>query len=304
VAGSQTNGEVLLDLTGPGPRHEQLARALRQAIRDGGFEDGAAVPPSRRLAADLGCSRWVVTQAYAQLGTEPNQLAVQREVQVTPEQLLDVSSVPGKITEQGLRSNVEVAVLYLESWLRGNGAVGIHNLMEDAATAEISRSQVWQWLHNGVELDTGATVTLDFIEQVLDEESAKIRNAVGEFLKTDFAKERFKTLGYAVTNYDEKKSAEIIGASKNIAQFLDRDTRPDFASTVMIPSLQQFIRAPEDIDGLLKSIEDGWVAKGSTVVCTVTGNGLKDPDTALKGMPAVTPVPVDPTAVVEKLGLV
>jgi len=58
------------------------------------------------------------------------------------------------------------------------------------------------------------------------------------------------------------------------------------------------------IAGLLKSIEDGWVAKGSTVVCTVTGNGLKDPDTALKGMPAVTPVPVDPVAVVAKLGLV
>ncbi len=58
------------------------------------------------------------------------------------------------------------------------------------------------------------------------------------------------------------------------------------------------------IAGLLKSIEDGWVAKGSTVVCTVTGNGLKDPDTALKGMPAVTPLPVDPSAVVEKLGLV
>jgi threonine synthase len=58
------------------------------------------------------------------------------------------------------------------------------------------------------------------------------------------------------------------------------------------------------IAGLLKSIEDGWIAKGSTVVCTVTGNGLKDPDTALKGMPAVTPLPVDPSAVVEKLGLV
>jgi threonine synthase len=56
--------------------------------------------------------------------------------------------------------------------------------------------------------------------------------------------------------------------------------------------------------GLLKSIEDGWVAKGSMVVCTVTGNGLKDPDTALKGMPVVTPLPVDPSAVVEMLGLV
>ncbi len=116
----------------------------------------------------------------AHLGDAPNQLAVQRDAQVTAGQLLDVSSVPGNITEQGLRSNVEVALLYLESWLRGNGAVAIHNLMEDAATAEISRSQVWQWLHNSVELDTGTTVTLDFVGQVLDQESAKIRAAVGD----------------------------------------------------------------------------------------------------------------------------
>jgi malate synthase len=75
---------------------------------------------------------------------------------------------------------VEVALLYLESWLRGSGAVGIHNLMEDAATAEISRSQVWQWLHNKVQLDTGATVTPDFLDRVVDEETAKIRAAIGE----------------------------------------------------------------------------------------------------------------------------
>ncbi|WP_370968820.1 PLP-dependent aminotransferase family protein [Amycolatopsis sp. cg9] len=68
MAGSQTNWGVLLELTGPGPKHEQLARALRKAIR--GLEDRVAVPPSRQLAADLGCSRWVVTQAYAQLVAE------------------------------------------------------------------------------------------------------------------------------------------------------------------------------------------------------------------------------------------
>ncbi|MGW5723925.1 MocR-like pyridoxine biosynthesis transcription factor PdxR [Amycolatopsis sp. NPDC003865] len=68
MAGSQTNWGVLLELSGPGPKHAQLARALRKAIR--GLEDGVAVPPSRQLAADLGCSRWVVTQAYAQLVAE------------------------------------------------------------------------------------------------------------------------------------------------------------------------------------------------------------------------------------------
>jgi malate synthase len=117
----------------------------------------------------------------ATLGEHPNQLGLQRAVTVTADQLLDVRSVPGRITERGLRSNVEVAVLYLESWLRGNGAVAIHNLMEDAATAEISRSQVWQWLHNQVTLaDTGATVTAELVEQVLTEEVAHIREAVGE----------------------------------------------------------------------------------------------------------------------------
>jgi malate synthase len=116
----------------------------------------------------------------AALGDAPNQLARQREVSVTAAQLLDVGSVPGQITEAGLRGNVEVALLYLESWLRGNGAVAIHNLMEDAATAEISRSQVWQWLHNDVRLDTGDTVTAELVDRVLAEESAKIRSTVGE----------------------------------------------------------------------------------------------------------------------------
>jgi malate synthase len=60
----------------------------------------------------------------------------------------------------------------LEAWLRGSGAVGINNLMEDAATAEISRSQLWQWLHNGVVLDTGAPVTADLVRRILDEEAA------------------------------------------------------------------------------------------------------------------------------------
>jgi malate synthase len=130
----------------------------------------------------------------AVLGDRPNQLDRQRDVSVTPEELLDVRSVPGEITEQGLRSNIEVGLLYLESWLRGNGAVGIHNLMEDAATAEISRSQVWQWLHNTVKLDTGARVTPEFVDRVLDEESAKIRLSVGEKAWTKGAYEEAEEL--------------------------------------------------------------------------------------------------------------
>jgi malate synthase len=67
-----------------------------------------------------------------------------------------------------------VGLQYLASWLKGSGAVAIFNLMEDAATAEIARSQVWQWLHNDVTLDTGETVTRDLVERIVDEEAAKI----------------------------------------------------------------------------------------------------------------------------------
>jgi malate synthase len=121
----------------------------------------------------------------AVLGDRPNQLDKKREdVQVTAEQLLDVRSTPGEVTEAGLRSNVSVGIQYLESWLRGSGAVGINNLMEDAATAEISRSQVWQWLHNGVRLADGTPVTREHVEQVIAEEMDAIRGARGDSFGT------------------------------------------------------------------------------------------------------------------------
>jgi len=110
------------------------------------------------------------------LGDKPNQLDRRREdVHVTAEQLLDVASTPGEVTEEGLRNDVSVGIQYLEAWLRGSGAVAIFNLMEDAATAEIARSQVWQWLHNGVQLAGGQTVTRELVERVIDEEMAKVR---------------------------------------------------------------------------------------------------------------------------------
>jgi malate synthase len=109
------------------------------------------------------------------LGDRPNQLDRKREdVHVTAEQLLDVRSTPGTVTEAGLRNNISVGIQYLHTWLRGSGAVGIFNLMEDAATAEISRSQVWQWLHNDIELDTGDVVTRELVERLVDEEIAKL----------------------------------------------------------------------------------------------------------------------------------
>jgi malate synthase len=115
------------------------------------------------------------------LGDRPNQLDKQREdVHVTAAQLLDVKSTPGDVTEEGLRNNISVGIQYLESWLRGSGAVGIYNLMEDAATAEISRSQVWQWLHNDVELAGGQRVTRELVERMIEEEMSSIRERVGD----------------------------------------------------------------------------------------------------------------------------
>ncbi len=115
------------------------------------------------------------------LGDRPNQLDVLREdVHVTAADLLDIASAEGQITRAGLEGNVEVAARYLESWLGGNGAVGIHNLMEDAATAEISRSQIWQWVHNGSQLDDGTTITDALVREVMAAEQDKIRQELGE----------------------------------------------------------------------------------------------------------------------------
>ena len=116
----------------------------------------------------------------AALGDRPNQLTRQRDdVSVSAADLLAVSKTPGTITEAGLRNNISVGLQYLTSWLGGNGAVAIFNLMEDAATAEISRSQVWQWIHNSVRLDDGQMVTRELAERIIAEESAAIRDAAG-----------------------------------------------------------------------------------------------------------------------------
>jgi malate synthase len=114
------------------------------------------------------------------LGDRPNQLAKRREdVEVSAADLLAIAKTPGGITEAGLRNNVSVGLQYLASWLAGSGAVAIFNLMEDAATAEISRSQVWQWLHNDVTLAEGRPVTRDLVEQIIGEELRLIREQYG-----------------------------------------------------------------------------------------------------------------------------
>ena len=115
------------------------------------------------------------------LGDRPNQLDRLRE-DVTPDDraLLDIAATTGTITETGIRNNIEVGIRYIESWLRGNGAVAIHNLMEDAATAEISRSQIWQWIYSHAITDLGEIITREWVEDMLDQEFTKLERFEGD----------------------------------------------------------------------------------------------------------------------------
>ena len=114
------------------------------------------------------------------LGERPNQKDRLREdVDVSPDQLLDVRVPDGRVTEAGVRNNVSVALQYLDAWLGGTGAVAIFNLMEDAATSEIARSQLWQWLRHGARLDGGVPVMAAFYERVRDEELARLGVGAG-----------------------------------------------------------------------------------------------------------------------------
>jgi malate synthase len=124
----------------------------------------------------------VATEAFdAVLGERPNQVERLRDdVAVEPGDLLAIPETPGAVTEAGLRSNVNVGIQYISSWLRGNGAAGIYGLMEDAATAEIARGQVWQWIHHKAELDDGRTITPDLVRELATSELEKIREEIGD----------------------------------------------------------------------------------------------------------------------------
>ncbi|MCB9128294.1 MAG: malate synthase A [Ardenticatenales bacterium] len=119
----------------------------------------------------------VARNAFAQVDGA-NQIDRSRDdVQVTADDLLTLPE--GAITEAGVRTNINVGVQYMEAWLRDNGCVPINNLMEDAATAEISRTQLWQWVHHGATLADGRTVTPELFETLLDEELAGLRESLG-----------------------------------------------------------------------------------------------------------------------------
>ena len=129
----------------------------------------------------------IAKEVFDQLMPGVDQIARRREdVAVTAADLLTVPE--GTITERGLRHNLNVGVLYLEAWLRGSGCVPIYNLMEDAATAEISRAQVWQWRRHEARIEGGPVIDGALVERLLEEELTRIRETVGE--------ERYAAGGY------------------------------------------------------------------------------------------------------------
>ena len=121
----------------------------------------------------------VATEVFDRIMPSPNQLDKLRlDVQTTQADLLQLHK--GTRTEAGLRENIRVGVQYIEAWLRGRGAVPLYNLMEDAATAEISRTQVWQWLKHGALLENGQVVTRQFVQILIDDEMAKLAEVLGK----------------------------------------------------------------------------------------------------------------------------
>jgi malate synthase len=144
----------------------------------------------------------------------PNQLARKREdVRVTAEDLLEVPT--GTRTESGLRQNIRIGVQYLEAWLRGLGCVPLYNLMEDAATAEISRTQVWQWLRHAAALEDGRVVTADLVREMTGQELGVIEREVG--------REQFRSGGYGA-------AAEL---------FLDLATAPECEEFLTLPAYER-----------------------------------------------------------------
>jgi malate synthase len=164
----------------PSRTDEEANRRAFEAVRE----------DKQREAADGFDGTWVAhpdsvpvaTEAFDDvLGEQPNQVSRQRDdVEVTASDLLNVEATPGEVTEDGLRSNVNVGIQYISSWLRGNGAAGIYGLMEDAATAEIARGQVWQWVRHRAELDDGQQVTAELVRELEESELERIRSEVGD----------------------------------------------------------------------------------------------------------------------------
>src|SRR5579864_8661473 len=150
------------------------------------------------------------TEAFDRvLGERPNQLERQRpDVIADAASLIDVRVPDGSITENGLRMNVSVGIQYIESWMRGVGAAAINNLMEDVATAEISRSQVWQWVRHNSRMIDGQTISADLVRELADDELAKLRKRLGD-------------QAWSKSRFDEARAVfEEVALAKSFPSFL------------------------------------------------------------------------------------
>lgn len=163
----------------PNRRDEQVTSAALEKVT-----------ADKRREAEQGCDgTWVahpdlVEVARAEfdrvLGDRPNQVdRLRPEVDVRPADLIDTHVPSGTITEEGLRTNVSVGIRYVAAWLTGTGAAAIDNLMEDAATAEISRSQIWQWVRHGARMADGRAITSEMVQEIVAEEMTSIETALG-----------------------------------------------------------------------------------------------------------------------------
>ncbi len=153
----------------------------------------------------------VARQVFDEHMPQPNQLGqIDDGAEITQVDLLRIHD--GQRTEAGLRQNIRVGVQYIEAWLAGRGAVPLYNLMEDAATAEICRSQIWQWLRFGAELEDGRQVTAALFEALLEDEMAQLRQALG------------------AEAFDNGRFSEAV------ALFSDMSTSGDFAEFLTLPA--------------------------------------------------------------------
>ncbi len=189
--------------------HAMGGMAAQIPLKDDSVRNGQAMAKvhadKRREANDGHDGTWVAHPGLIEIARAEfekvrpahGRLAIMRKnVSVDATDLLAVPA--GEITEAGLRLNLNVGILYLEAWLRGHGCVPIHGLMEDAATAEISRTQVWQWIRHGAQLDDGRLIDLDLFRETLTEEVLAIRIEIGDRRyangKFDRARELFQEL--------------------------------------------------------------------------------------------------------------
>jgi malate synthase len=160
----------------------------------------------------------VAKQVFDRMMSGPNQLDNLRDdVNVTRDDLLEVHEA--ERTEEGLRENIRVGIQYIEAWLSGRGAVPLYNLMEDAATAEISRAQVWQWLYHRARLDDGREITGEFLRSVLVDEMARVRAVIGP------------------TTYDAGRFGEATEL------FTDMSLALDFEEFLTIPAYRLIVKA-------------------------------------------------------------